>query len=297
MTGITLMVVGGTYGPGIIPSGQVAYTSAGTYSWVAPAGVTSVSVVAVGGGGAGGSGTYNNGQARGGSGAGLGWKNNISVTPGQSYTVVVGKGGNAAIDPDGTPSYFINETTVLGGRGRGYNSRLGGTYVGDGGGNGGLGSGPGSLGPWYNGGPCAGGGAGGYSGNGGDGGSLDQYGAIARPISTGIAGSGGGGGGGSMRENPSTFVPESGGGGGVGIWGQGTNGAAGGTSLSTFHGKPGSTDLASADATNFPTKFGGGGSYFGSNTENGTLGVGGGGAVRIIWGAGRAFPATNTADI
>jgi hypothetical protein len=25
--------------------------------------------------------------------------------------------------------------------------------------------------------------------------------------------------------------------------------------------------------------------------------LGGGGAVRIIWGAGRAFPATNTGDI
>ena len=31
--------------------GQQAYTTAGTYSWVAPAGVTSVSVVCVGGGG------------------------------------------------------------------------------------------------------------------------------------------------------------------------------------------------------------------------------------------------------
>ena len=33
------------------PIGQVAYTTPGTYSWTAPAGVTSVSVVAIGGGG------------------------------------------------------------------------------------------------------------------------------------------------------------------------------------------------------------------------------------------------------
>ena len=36
------------------PPGQQAYTSAGTYTWVAPALVTSVSVVCVGGGGGGG---------------------------------------------------------------------------------------------------------------------------------------------------------------------------------------------------------------------------------------------------
>ena len=38
---------------GNVAPGQQAYTSAGSYSWVAPAGVTSVSVVAVGGGGGG----------------------------------------------------------------------------------------------------------------------------------------------------------------------------------------------------------------------------------------------------
>ncbi len=32
------------------PSGQQAYTTAGTFSWTAPAGVTSVCVVCVGGG-------------------------------------------------------------------------------------------------------------------------------------------------------------------------------------------------------------------------------------------------------
>jgi hypothetical protein len=68
------------------PAGQQAYTTPGTYSWVAPLGVTSVSVVTVGGGGGGGgSPSY----YKGGGGGGLGYKNNISVTPGASYTVVV----------------------------------------------------------------------------------------------------------------------------------------------------------------------------------------------------------------
>src|SRR3989344_2892517 len=46
---------------------QVAYTSPGTYSWTAPAGVTSVSVVVIGPGGK----TWNPGSSSGGGGGGL----------------------------------------------------------------------------------------------------------------------------------------------------------------------------------------------------------------------------------
>ena len=76
MTGATQAVFMNqrSFGP---PPGQQAYTTAGTYSWVAPSGVTSISVVAVGGGG------------RAGGGGGLGYKNNITVTPGNSYSVVI----------------------------------------------------------------------------------------------------------------------------------------------------------------------------------------------------------------
>ena len=52
---ITLSGVTITGGYGIYaepPTGQVAYTTSGTYSWVAPDGVNSVCVVCVGGGGA-----------------------------------------------------------------------------------------------------------------------------------------------------------------------------------------------------------------------------------------------------
>lgn len=121
------------------PPGQQAYITSGTYCWVAPAGVTSVSVVAVGGG----AGGTNGG---GGSGGGLGYKNNISVTPGNSYTVVVGAGGAGKSYPQsncwnpGSSSYFISPTCyATGGGGRGAAAWFG-TYVGDGGGNGGVGT-------------------------------------------------------------------------------------------------------------------------------------------------------------
>jgi hypothetical protein len=146
---------------------QASFTVAGTHTWVAPGGVTSVSVVCIGAGGSGSSSSYAGG------GGGLGYKNNITVVPGTPYTVVVGAGhtpGNLAGNGvTGGDSYFIDATTVKGGGGQGgglngSSNALGGTYVGDGGGNGGTGgkriSGNGSG---------AGGGAGGYAGNGGAG--------------------------------------------------------------------------------------------------------------------------------
>ena len=112
---------------------DTVYATAGTYSWVAPTGITSVSVVAVGGGRRG--------------GGGLGYKNNYAVTPGNSYTVVVGSATFSAA----TDSYFVSTAVVKGGAG-GY--PCGGTYTGDGGGNGGAGGNSGQ----------GGGGAGGYAG-------------------------------------------------------------------------------------------------------------------------------------
>ena len=76
-------------GSGDVATGQEEFTTPGTYSWTAPAGVTQVSVVAIGGGG---NGASSNARERAGGGGGLGYKNNISVTPGQSYTVVSRRG-------------------------------------------------------------------------------------------------------------------------------------------------------------------------------------------------------------
>jgi hypothetical protein len=259
------------------PPGQQAYTTAGTYSWTAPAGVTTVSVVCVGGGGSGGSQVF---PKTGGGGGGLGWKNAISVVPGQSYTVVVGVGGPNGSSGPGGNSYFINLSTVagLGGAG-GDTGGAGGSFAGDGGASGGNGGVP-ILSTNFSGG---GGGAGGYrtrtvatSGNGGTDGT-----------NTGVAGEFGGGGGGGASTRTGAPTGFSGPGGGVGIFGEGSSGAGG---ITVPYGTgTGGTAGSGGDGT----LYGGGGQtrIGGSETE-----PGGRGAVRIIWGAGRAFPSTLTTN-
>ena len=59
--------------------GASEWTTVGQHSWVVPAGVTSVSVVAVGGGGGG---AYYGNENSGGAGGGLGWRNTVTVVPG-----------------------------------------------------------------------------------------------------------------------------------------------------------------------------------------------------------------------
>lgn len=273
---------------GNVYADQVQYTSAGTYTWTCPIGVHSVSVVCVGGGGGGMHGSY--GNPTGGCGGGLGYKNNIAVTAGTSYTVVVGNRGSKQ-DHDGNPSatdggdsYFISAATVKGGGGAKHSTSGGGTYVGDGGGNGGNGASGSNSG--YGGG---GGGAGGYSGNGGNGGSTSS-------ATSGTGGAGGGGKGGGTSPN---YEYGGGGGGGVGLQGEGTSGAAASSNGTGGSGGSGGTNGGSNVSQN---SAGGGGSEGGggggvwSYANNGG-GNGGVGAVRIIWGENRAFPNTNTEDV
>lgn len=73
-----------------VTQSQVEYTTPGTYSWLCPAGVTSVGVVCVGGGGGGG---FGDAVGAGGAGGNLRYANNIPVVPGQAYQVIVGAGG------------------------------------------------------------------------------------------------------------------------------------------------------------------------------------------------------------
>lgn len=271
-----------------LPIGQQAFTSQGTYSWTAPASVTSVSVVVVGGGGSG----AKSHDAQGGGGGALAYKNNISVTPGTSYTVRVGDNGdrrqsNGQMGQDGGDSYFINTSTVFaqGGRGGQQNSttRTSGK-IGDGGGEGGASTNT-------RGGAC---GAGGYSGNGGD----SAY-SNAQPNA---APSGGGGSAAYNFDSPGSH-----GGGGVGILGEGTSGAQAGTTFTTGNGKGGSGGADGGFAVNGSSYFdsnthgtggnyGGGGGRGTSNSDDVDGGAGGVGAVRIIWGSGRSFPSTNTTD-
>ena len=246
---------------------QVAFTTPGTYQWVCPAGVTSVSVVCVGGGYAG--------------GGALGYKNNITVTPGASYEVRVGYSGN--------DSYFVSAAVVKGGGGL---SQEGGrsTFVGDGGGQGGAAfTSDGSA--------CGGGGAGGYSGNGGNGG----VGGSATPNSAGTSGTagtgGGGGGGGGGGTDASGVGSQAGGGGGVGLFGLGASGNAG------SGGGPGSVGAAGQGGSGGASGIAGvngvsssvGGAYGGGSESNYPAQAG---AVRIIWpGNTRTFPSTNTGDV
>ena len=74
--------------------GSQSYITPGTYTFITPPGVYSISAVAVGGGGSGG--TWGGiGGADGGYGASLAYVNNVATFPGKSYTVVVGLGGTA----------------------------------------------------------------------------------------------------------------------------------------------------------------------------------------------------------
>jgi len=247
--------------------GSQTYTG-GTYSWIAPTGVTSVSVVMVGAGGAG-----INGFGGGGGGA-LAYLNNYSVTPGNSYSVSAGIcGGN---------SYFINSSTVGASGGASANSGgTGGTKFG-------------SLGAGYSGGYGGnnssngkyGGGAGGYAGVGG--------GASSR-ITPGQAGSGGGGGAGG---GVGCGV---GGGGGVQLFGQGSSGSAvcyavGGNGGSG--GRNGGNGFIYCCCGSLQYASGPGGNFGGGGGGYGCAASGSYGAIRIVWpGSSRTFPSTNVGNV
>ena len=81
------------------PPGSARYSSSGTYTFVVPAGVTSLNASVTGGGGGGGGGGYGTGGEQSGSGGGGGSgytsTGSISVTPGETLTIVVGAGGAA----------------------------------------------------------------------------------------------------------------------------------------------------------------------------------------------------------
>ncbi len=289
----------------LVPPSQQAYTSPGTYSWVAPVGVTKVSVVTVGGGGgsggppagASGSGLYI--VSAGGGGGGLSWANNISVTPGSSYTVIVGDGGSyvGLAGSAGGSSSFAGTCVAYGGGGGTslqHNAVSNGTYassVGGGGyGTGGYGGSGGaghksatghySDGTVYSAGG-GGGGAGGYAGNGGSGGNA---GTVYGVGGGGSGGAGGGGSGGTSYNGGGSYS-----GGGVGILGQGASGA--GIDGQNFGQGAGSGGLPGQYYSQGGIGAGAPGGRHGQGMQGGV------GAVRIIWGDNRLFPATNTANM
>lgn len=238
------------------PPNSQEYTTAGTYSWVVPYGVISVSAVLVGGGG---SASY-----LAGGGGGLRWINNLPVTPGEILTIQTGAANENSFIARGSNVLVQANAAIVSSGGTGTTigaGPFGGTVGGGNGGSGGNGGG---------------GGAGGYSGNGGNGGSYASS-------SRGSYGQGGGGGGGEVLNEGG------GGGGGVGILGEGSNGSSG------YNGSGGSGGSGGGGGGSMG---GPGGIYGGGGGRNlgGNYGTGGRGAVRIIWGAGRSFPSTLTAE-
>jgi alpha-tubulin suppressor-like RCC1 family protein len=281
-----------------LKAGQQLFTTTGSQSWTVPDGVTIVDIVCVGAGGGGGSQSGGLPGSGGGGGA-LSYSNNVSVTSGESLTIVVGAGGSAGTPgtAGGDSSVSRDVTTLVlakggdGGTGGVANaSQIGGaggasaSGVGDvkqSGGDGGLGVDPDAAG---------GGGAGGYSGAGGKGGDGD--------IEAGAAGTGGGAGGGAGDTDGGSG---GGGGGGVGVLGSGSNGAGGvsdGDGGGGGSGGDNGTTVPSVNTDNGQPGglYGGGGG--GANDDAGAVGgAGANGAVRIIWGIGRDFPSTLTNNV
>lgn len=274
--------------------GQIVYTSSGTFT--VPTGVTSLSCVVVGGGG-GSTGCSGASQysGSGGGGGGLAY-GTFPVTEGSTVTVQVGAGGTAGTN--------VNDSTNKAGTGGGSGITYGGnfmliayggsggtygtdTYAAGGGyfrssqvtlGGGGYG-GNGGRGRINNGGG-GGGGAGGYGDKGGDGG-------VGNSGAGSYGRNGGGGGGGGQAATGE----QNNGGGGVGLDGQGSDGPGGSTNKPGGGGSDGSGGGSGGVGGTY-----GGGAGGPEDDTNRSGSVGGAGGVRIIWGSGRSYPSTNTAD-
>ena len=300
--------------PDYVSGPNLVYTGTpGVFTFTAPKGYTAVSAVAIGGGGGGGT----NGGGGGGGGA-LAYSASIAVTAGTTYTITCGAGGvnmNA-----GTASSFASTVIANGGQ-------PGGTYSAPTGGAGGTvgagtgfagGAGGAGVGTIAGGG---GGGAGGYTAVGGVGGTFTGTYPTTLVAGSGAASATGGAGGsaGGSATAGAYFGP-GGGGGGTSPFGSVAVASIAGTSLAgaqnnAGRGGGGSGGNATTTASGVQLgergytanvnvagqipnggRFGGGGGGGDGGNPGGASGSGGPGCVRIIWGTGRAYPATLTAD-
>jgi len=283
------------------PAGEVLFSTVqSSYSWTVPGDTGgTIHIICVGGGGGGGASTSSNNGVSGGGGAGGGlhWINSVSVTSGETLLVTIGAagtGGTAAGQNNssaGGTSNVKRSTTILaqatGGGAGSFNNSLYNDYAA--GGVAGTGGGGGTGGPGRGGangqGGSGGGGAAGYAGDGGRG-------AYYSTLPSNAPAGGGGGGGAAVNGFTGAITT---GGGGVAVYGQGVSGLAAPSpnntgSQTTTRGYQGSVvgGIASQTGT-----YGAGGT--GSEDDSGAAGGNGNaGVVRIIWGAGRTFPSTNT---
>jgi hypothetical protein len=249
--------------------GSQAFTTVGTFTWVAPAGVTSVSAVGVGGSSSG-QGTSQSTRA----GGTLAYINSYGTSPGSSYSVVV---GSAYAGNLGGASTF--GSMVATGGGNNYNGR------------------PYPAGCDYNyGGGCSGASAGGYA--------YCFYHSSNGSYGSGGAGGSGGSGGQAYPMCCGGCVVY-GAGGGTGIYGQGANGGGGGQIFCVCNknsrylapGGGGSGGTSGGATYSYPTVTSGVGGSYGGVPGRGSLYAnyvaGGQGAVRIVWpGTTRTFPST-----
>ena len=240
----------------IIGGNVITKFTAGSGTWTAPTGVTSIKLLTVGGGAGGGT----NGASGGGGAGGLVYygsetpavANSFAVTPGQSYNITVGAGGT--VHASGQNSSFGTVTVVGGG--------YGGQRWSEAGGVGGSGGGASVL-PWgtiasgangTSGQGNAGGGSSVTNGQnkatGGGGGGAGAAGSAGSPTQAGKGGDGlpysisgtavtyAGGGGGSMIEASLNGVGGAGylnpGGGGMSVYPTGTTGGQAGTVIVSY---------------------------------------------------------------
>jgi uncharacterized protein YjdB len=196
-----------------LTSRQLNFTTPGAFTWTAPAGVTSIQVVATGGGGGG-------GAYAGGNGGQV--TTRLVVVPNTNYSLFVGgggQGGQTSGGGGGSSNFAVgtpDQIVAGGGGGGGYGLQA----AADGGDGGGAGTGAGAAG----GNPT--GGAGGVDGTGGAGGSSAGGGPAGAAGANGIGGAGGAGGQGETGGVGSGSAV--GGAGGSGCCGGGGGGGYGG---------------------------------------------------------------------
>ena len=255
-----------------IAGGQLFTTSNFTFDWTVPQGVTSICILCVGGSG----GAWNRGTIGNGS-----WFGGTSTSPIISGSTVIcyagGGSGTGSGAGNGTEWWGNNSATLVatvtqyqsgqnfaGGSGRAASNGGGGGAAGYSGAGGSAAGGTGLAG-------AGGGGGGGNTGRGGGG--VGMY---PTAITNGAANGGGGSGGQSATTSTGGLY-----GGGwcygntVGHWG------GGGGALAYINNYP----VTPGDVYKVKVGIKGGISTGGGGTS-------GGGAVRIIWGAGRSFPIT-----
>ena len=278
----------------------VSFTNGGTCTWTAPAGVTSVRALIVGGGGGGGS------WVGGGGGGGGVVDQNVTVTPGTAYPIVIGSGGAGATTTSANAIYLAtvgSDSTALGLTA--YGGGGGGTwnYLGSSRATGGGGSYNNTVASTY---PAQGfsGGQDAYNGSygfptGGGGGAGDVGG--TGTVTTNVSGQSGAGGAGKVSNITGSNISYGGGGGG-GCHGNGITcypgaGGSGGGGAGAGY-VTGSSNLVVTGANGSANTGGGGGGAGAPNTNSSSVdshgGNGGTGIVVFSYPTPPAITLTNS---